>query len=144
VSISWKNLQFSLRPFTLSDNRHDSCPHLARSLLERFVCRALLVVEVVIAAVLEDRLRHDGVALTERRGSVQDFASSVRYDVRLSVLCVSMRLVSQCHERCDCRVTGRANAYPLCIFLQNFVSLQHLMYQSAPTVVANCHRDQLA
>jgi hypothetical protein len=62
-----QNLQFSLRPFALSHNRHDSRPDPTRSLLECLVRRALLVVKVVIAVVFEDGLRHDGVALAERR-----------------------------------------------------------------------------
>jgi hypothetical protein len=61
------NLQFSLRPLSLSHNCHDSRPDSTRSLLERLMRRALLVVKVVIAMVFEDGLRHDGVALAERR-----------------------------------------------------------------------------
>lgn len=73
--------QLGFRPLALSDNRHDSRPHRTRSLFERLVCRALLVVKVVIAAILEDGLRHDCVALTEWGRSVEDFASGVRHNV---------------------------------------------------------------
>lgn len=87
VSNTGSNSQFGLRPLALSDDRHDSRPHPARCLFEHLVRRALLVVKVVIAVILEDGLRHDRVALAERGRSVEDFASCVGHNIRLSVLC---------------------------------------------------------
>ena len=52
--------------------------------------RALLVIEVVIAMVFEDGLRHDCVALAERGRSVEDLASRIGHNVRLSVLYASL------------------------------------------------------
>ena len=77
VSDACKNLQLGLWPLALSDNCHHSRPDLTRSLLERLVRRAFFVIKVVIAVVLEDGLRHDGVTFAKRRRSVEDFASSV-------------------------------------------------------------------
>jgi hypothetical protein len=54
--------------------------------LQLLVCSTLAIVKVVIAVILEDGLRHDGVAFAERRGSVEDFACSVGHDVGLAVL----------------------------------------------------------
>ena len=70
-------LQLSLWPFAFSDNSHDASADPARSLLERLVSRALLVVEIVIAVILKNGLRHDRISLAERRGSVQDLASGI-------------------------------------------------------------------
>ena len=92
------NSQFGFRPLALSNDRHDSRPHAAGCLFERFMRRALLVVEVVIAVVLEDGLRHNRVTLTERGRSIQDFASGVRYNVGFSILYANLRSVSRCHN----------------------------------------------
>lgn len=89
MSHSNPGLQFGFWPLALSHNRHDSGAHLTRGLFEGLVRRALLVVEVVIAVVLEDGLRHDCVALAERGGSVEDFASGVGHNVGFSVLYVT-------------------------------------------------------
>jgi len=86
VSNSGSDSQFGLWPLALSNDRHDSRPHPARGLFERLVRRALLVVKVVIAVVLEDGLRHDRVALAERGRSVEDFASGIGYNVRFAIL----------------------------------------------------------
>jgi hypothetical protein len=48
--------------------------------------RTILVVEVVVAVIFEDGLRHDRIAFAEWRRSDEDFASSVGNNVRLSVL----------------------------------------------------------
>jgi len=86
LSSTGSNSQFGFRPLALSDDRHDSCPHPARCLFERLVRRALLVVKVVIAVVLEDGLRHNGVALAERGRNVEDFARGVGYNVGFAIL----------------------------------------------------------
>ena len=86
VSNSKSNSQLGLWPLALGDNSHDSRSYLTRRQFESFVRRALFVVEVVIAVVLEDGLRHYRIALAERGRSVEDFASSVGHNVGFSVL----------------------------------------------------------
>lgn len=55
--------------------------------LKRFVGSAIAVVEIVIAMIFEDGLRHYRVAFAERRGSVKDLPSGVGDDVRFAILC---------------------------------------------------------
>ena len=72
-----QKLELSLWPFTFGHNSHDAGANPASRLLKRLVSRTLLIVEIVVAVILEDRLRHDRIALAERRRSVQDFASGI-------------------------------------------------------------------
>ena len=80
------NSQFGLWPLALGDDSHDSRPNPARCLFKSLMRRALLVVEVVIAVVLEDGLRHDRVTLAQRGRSIEDFAGGVGYDVGFPIL----------------------------------------------------------
>jgi hypothetical protein len=147
VSNSESNSQLGLWPLALGDNRHDARPYLTCCQFEGLVRRALFVIEVVIAVVFEDGLRHDGVALVERRRSVEDFASSVGHNVGFSVLDAHPISVLRCHARIWCCEWKRGlcgKAYPLCILLQDFVRLQHLYHQSAPIKGDNLHCNQLA
>lgn len=103
MSKSMSGSQFGLWPLALCNNRHDTSPNLARGLFERLVRRALLVVKVVIAVVLEDGLRHDRVAFAKRRRCVEHFASGVGHNVGLSILHTGLRSASQYHLRRWCQ-----------------------------------------
>lgn len=56
--------------------------------LQLLVRRAVTVVKIMIAVILEDRLRHNGVAFAQRRGSVEDLSCGVGDDVWLAILCM--------------------------------------------------------
>lgn len=94
VSNLESNSQLGLWPLALGDNSHDARPYLTCCLFESLVRRALLVIKVVVAVVLEDGLRHDRVSLAERGRSVENFASSIGHNVGFSVLYTDLRLVS--------------------------------------------------
>lgn len=107
MSHSESKSQFGLWPLALSDNCHDSRPHPARRLFERLMRRAVLVVKVVIAVVLEYGLRHNRVTLAERRRSVEDFSSGVGHNVGFSILHTGLRSASQYYPRRWCHESKR-------------------------------------
>jgi hypothetical protein len=103
--------------------------------------RALGVVKVVVAVILEDRLRHDRVAFAERRRCVEDLPGSIRHNVGFAVLRSSGQPVMSglLRQRCvgNRRSVDGSYAYPFRVFLQDFVCLEYLANWSAPRVFIN-------
>lgn len=56
--------------------------------LQLLVCCAITVVEIMVAVILEDRLRHNGVAFAQWRRSVEDLSCGVGDYVWLAILCM--------------------------------------------------------